>query len=153
MARSLRRRARLGSTTLVLFSVLLLIVAAGVAQAQCLTQENIRRLDAGFDEALLHGSIDFFEQNLHPEFVWVHNHASSIERSRDDRLTLMRERASAGRINAQRTQADVSVVLAGQVAVVYGFTDVERTAGFVERTGARRRLRYHWLGEDQGPVE
>jgi hypothetical protein len=69
-----------------------------------------------------------------------------IERSREDLLAPMRENVRDGfRINAQRRQADVAVVLAGQTAVVHGFTDVERTADFVEQTGAPRCVRYHFM--------
>ncbi len=115
--------------------------------AYCLIEKEVRKIDAGYEQALVNTSIEFIEQNLHANFIWVHNHARVVQQSRDSLIRPMREAKLSGRPSSskKRVQSDVSVLIVGNTAIVYGFTDVERSSPYIERTGSPRNIRYHFM--------
>ena len=111
-------------TLLFLFS--LTFSLASQAQQTCMTAENIKALDAKWEETNLHPKAAFFEDLLAEEFVWVHNHASMID-SKEDMVKRMKRQEEQGSSNTRsRTQSDVKVAIAGNTAIVTGFTVVDR---------------------------
>ena len=94
------------------------------AQDTCITRDNLLELDAGWERALTDSDVDFLARLMADEFVWVHNHASSV----DTKESLL-ERARAGDATGKpraREQSDITVHLTGPVGVVYGTTTVIR---------------------------
>ena len=108
-----------------------------------LTEQDLRSLDAGFDQALIDQSVEFLEKLLHKDFVWVHDHAGTIQESRAALLDPMKEGRPSS--SAARRQEDIAVVILENTAIVYGYTNVERTADYVERTDDPRLLKYHFM--------
>ena len=108
-----------------------------------LTEQELRSLDARYDQALTDQSVDFLESFLHNDFVWVHDHAGVVQESRAALLDPIREGRPSS--NLERSQEDVSVVIFENTAIVYGYTNVERTKDYVERTGNPRLVKYHFM--------
>lgn len=96
------------------------------AQTTCMTEENIKLLDAKWEEANLHPDPDFFESTLGEEFVWVHNHVSMVD-SKGTVVEGAKKKKAAGTSNTRsRVQRDVKVAITGNTAVVTGITVVDR---------------------------
>ena len=131
----------------ILWAVLLLWSCWSCAGASCLTTDGIADLDAAYEQALTNQSEEFFDRNLHDNFVWIHNHASSVQDSKEAFMQLLRTFNEPGRghINARRGQSGTQVLIEGNAAVIHGFTDVERTEAYVERTGNPRKIRFHFM--------
>jgi hypothetical protein len=113
------------SLTLV-FLIGFLAIFSVPAQQTCMTAENIKALDAKWEEANLHPNPDFMESVLAKEFIWVHNHASMT----DDKMTVV-ERAKKQKSNGasdikSRIQSEVKVAITGKTAIVTGITMVDR---------------------------
>ena len=47
--------------------------------------------------------------------------------------------------SAARRQEDISVVIFENTAIVYGYTNVERTEDYVRRTGNPYLVKYHFM--------
>ncbi|XOV87375.1 MAG: nuclear transport factor 2 family protein [Pseudomonadota bacterium] len=108
---------------------------------------QIRKIDAQFDQSLVEWSDRYFEQYMHPNFVWVHNHATLIQRSRDEFLEMGRKNHESGRpsVSIRREQSNVVVLVETDTAIAYGYTSVERSENYVARTGSRKYLKYHFM--------
>ena len=50
-----------------------------------------------------------------------------------------------GTSRGNRVQEGVSVLIAGESAVIYGFTNVQRSATFLARIGGSEHQRYHFM--------
>lgn len=113
----------------------------------CINEASILKIDAQYEKALIIQDIDFLSQHLHPEFVWVHNHADFINYGAESILQPMRERISAGRNSSskKRQQSDVRVISLENTAVIYGFTEIERTEEYVSQTGNPHPVKYHFM--------
>ena len=94
------------------------------AHGQCATESALRELDAGFEHALEKNDLSYFEKELAPNFVWVHDHAGMVQRSRMEVIEFLRN--VNGSASQERTQTDVRVIMSSGTGVVYGFTDVIR---------------------------
>lgn len=115
------------------------------------TQETeVLQLDQGWEKALLTSDVDFLENLLADEFVWVHNHASLIDGK--DQAIARAKRIQAGQANdtRNRTSRDQQVVILGETGVVSGFTVVDRgpspTTYHFMRTYARVAGNWKLLG-------
>lgn len=91
-----------------------------------MTVENIKDLDAKWEEANLNPDPDFMQSTLAEGFVWVHNHASLV-----DNKSAVVERAKNQKANGtsntkSRTQSEVKVAITGSTAIVTGITVVDR---------------------------
>jgi len=109
-----------------LFLVSNLTYFSASAQQTCMTAENIRALDANWEEANLNPDPDFMETTLAGEFVWVHNHASMIDTKEAAVHRAKKQKANGTSNTKSRIQSDVKVAITGKAAVVTGFTVVDR---------------------------
>lgn len=94
------------------------------AQDSCINSDNLLELDAGWERALMESDVAFLDRVMADEFVWVHNHSSSV-----DTKEILLERAREGNATGQpraREQSDVTVRITGSVGIVHGFTTVVR---------------------------
>lgn len=115
-------------TSIVLLGFALVSVGA---KAECLNEETLRSLDAQFEQALATGQLGYFDEALHADFVWVHNHAGMVQRSRQEVVAFLEEvSARTAESTQDRIQRDVEVMISEASGVVYGFTDVARGGRF-----------------------
>jgi hypothetical protein len=113
------------SLTLVfLFSFI--IIFSATAQQTCMTAENIKALDAKWEEANLQPDPDFMESTLAKEFVWIHNH-NSMNDNKTAVVVRVKSQKEAGIIDTKsRIQSEVKVAITGKTAIVTGITIVDR---------------------------
>jgi ketosteroid isomerase-like protein len=90
------------------------------------TQEQLIELDKGWERALLNSEVEFLENLLAEEFIWVHNHASQIDGKAEALNRARNIRAGQQDDTQNRSPRDHQVVIQGQTAVVSGFTVVDR---------------------------
>ena len=90
------------------------------------TQEQLVELDKGWERALLNSEVEFLENLLAEEFIWVHNHASQIDGKAEALTRAKNIRAGQQDDTRNRSPRDHQVVILGQTAVVSGFTVVDR---------------------------
>jgi len=90
------------------------------------TQEQLIELDKGWERALLNSEVEFLENLLAEEFIWVHNHASQIDGKAEALNRARNIRAGQQDDTRNRSPRDHQVVILGQTAVVSGFTVVDR---------------------------
>ena len=90
------------------------------------TQEQLVELDKGWERALLNSEVEFLDQLLAEEFIWVHNHATQIDGKAEALSRAKKIRAGQQDDTRNRSPRDHQVVLLGQTAVVSGFTVVDR---------------------------
>uniref|UniRef100_UPI004047A677 nuclear transport factor 2 family protein n=1 Tax=Algoriphagus sp. TaxID=1872435 RepID=UPI004047A677 len=106
-----------------LLLTLLIISVSSFAQT---TQEQLVALDKGWERALLNSDVEFLENLLAEEFVWVHNHASQIDGKAEALNRAKKIRAGQQDDTRNRSPRDHQVVILEQTAVVTGFTVVDR---------------------------
>jgi hypothetical protein len=92
------------------------------AQESCLDPAALIRLDSMWEKALLESDANFLAPLLAEDFIWVHNHASTV-----DTKELLLERLSHGSGDTRsRISSDVVARILGSTGVVTGFTIVDR---------------------------
>ena len=106
-----------------LLLTLLLIAFSSFGQT---TQEQLVELDKGWERALLNSEVEFLDNLLAEEFIWVHNHATQIDGKEEALDRAKKIRAGQQDDTKNRSPRDHQVVLLGQTAVVSGFTVVDR---------------------------
>jgi ketosteroid isomerase-like protein len=99
-----------------------------IAKESCLNPEKLKSLDASWEEAQLNSDVEFLESILAEDFIWVHNHANTI-----DTKTAVINRAnkykSSDTQNARsRKSMNVKVIVSGATGIVSGITIVDRGA-------------------------
>ena len=106
-------------------AVVLLGAAANAVSAQdsCTDPAALIQLDLKWEKALLESDADFLATFVAEDFIWVHNHASSV----DTRERLL-ERTSHGSSGDTRSRisSGVEARVLGSTGVVTGFTVVDR---------------------------
>lgn len=104
----------------------LLFVLALTSMAQTKDHQKLLELDLGWEKALLESNVDFLENLLAKDFVWVHNHASLIDGK--EVVIFRAKRIQDGQANDTkgRTSRDQKVVILGSTGVVSGYTVVDR---------------------------
>lgn len=109
-------------TSFILFYSMLILSCQG----QNDQQEQVMKLDQGWEKALLEADVAFLENLLADEFVWVHNHAGMIDGK--EAVVARAKRIQGGQSDntRNRTSRDQKVVILGSTAVVSGFTVVDR---------------------------
>ena len=101
------------------------LVFSASAQTNCLDADQIKKLDANWENSLLTSDADYLMGLLADNFVWIHSTGytdtkrSLIEKSE-------KARASNRQNTRSRTQSAVEVVILGSTAVVTGYTVVDR---------------------------
>ncbi len=106
-----------------LLLTLFLITISSMGQT---SQEQLIELDKGWEKALLNSEVEFLENLLAEEFIWVHNHATQIDGKAEALNRAKNIRAGQQDDTRNRSPRDHQVVLLGQTAVVSGFTVVDR---------------------------
>jgi ketosteroid isomerase-like protein len=103
---------------------LLLLRFSSLAQS---SHEQLLELDKGWERALLNSEVEFLENVLAEDFLWVHNHASQIDGKEEALNRAKRIQAGQQQDDTRnRSPRDQQVILLGQTAVVSGFTLVDR---------------------------
>lgn len=108
------------------FSLFVLTSFTACSQQTCMTEANIKALDAQWEAMNLKPDPEFFKNTLAENFVWVHNHASLVDTKEDAIKRAENQAASSTSNTRSRVQSDVKVLITGNVAVVTGFTIVDR---------------------------
>ena len=104
------------------------------AQESCLTSENLKVLDASWENALLEINLGFIKKNVSEKFIWIHNHASRID-SKESLLESGQKFVESNTKNSKlRIQKDVKIIISGNTGIVTGFTDVIRINGTTSTT-------------------
>lgn len=108
----------------ILLSILTYLSAS--AQQGCMTDASIKTLDAKWEETNLHPDPAFFKRVLADNFIWIHNHVSSVDDKESVIKRADRQVANDGSNTKSRVQSDVKVAITGNTAIVTGFTLVDR---------------------------
>ena len=113
------------------------------AAQSCLDEDELKRLDGQYERSLVEDDYAFLKTLLAEEFIWIHNHASSVS----TKASLIEGMSSSERqpVSKSRVPSEIEVRRSGNAAVVTGYTAIERHDGFVERTGAPRSANYHFM--------
>ncbi len=106
-----------------LLLTLLLSTFSSLAQT---TKEQLVELDKGWEKALLNSEVEFLDNLLVEDFIWVHNHATQIDGKAEALSRAKKIRAGQQDDTRNRSPRDHQVVILGQTAVVSGFTLVDR---------------------------
>ena len=106
-----------------LLLTLLLITFSSWSQTN---QKQLEELDKNWEKALLNSEVEFLENLLAEEFIWVHNHATQIDGKAETLSRAKKIRAGQQDDTRNRSPRDHQVVILGQTAVVSGFTVVDR---------------------------
>lgn len=99
-----------------------LLMATGVQAGTCLDEKKLVELDAHYEQALQKGDAKFLAQLLAPEFLWVHNLASSKETKAQ---LLQRVKKPEEQAHARRSH-DISLNRLGNTAVLQGLSSVDK---------------------------
>ena len=103
-----------------------LSIFSASAQESCLDKDNLKKLDASWETAQLELDFDFINSLLAEDFIWVHNHANTI----DDKAAVLervkRYLSSNNKTTKSRTSKDVKVIISGTTGIVSGFTMINR---------------------------
>jgi hypothetical protein len=104
--------------------IICLLTLTTVAQSQ--DHQKLLELDMGWEKALLESNVEFLENFLAKDFVWVHNHASLIDGK--DALVSRAKRIREGQVDNTkgRVSRNQTVVILGNTGVVSGYTVVDR---------------------------
>ena len=111
--------------TVFVFAALLSILSTS-AQENCLKPEQLKKLDASWENALLNLNLEFFETILSEDFIWVHTNAIKT----DSKKSLVEEVKNNINTSINNTKSritkDVKVIVSGSTGIVTGFTTVDR---------------------------
>ena len=103
-----------------------LSILSTLAQENCLKPNQLKKLDASWEKALLELNLEFLEKTVSEDFIWVHTHATKI----DNKKSLIEETRKAlnSPVNTtkSRISKDVRVIISGKTGIVTGFTKVDR---------------------------
>ncbi|WP_452222794.1 nuclear transport factor 2 family protein [Lacinutrix chionoecetis] len=111
--------------SIAIIMVISLIFSAS-AQDNCLTQENLKKLDASWEKAQLDLDFEAINLLLSDDFIWVHNHANTIDDKPAVLERVTRHLSSNNKDTKSRISKDVNVIIFGTTAIVSGFTIVDR---------------------------
>ena len=113
-----------------IISFVLVIVGLSVfpvlAQENCLHQENLKNLDASWEKAQLDLDLDYIDSLLVEDFIWVHNHANTIDNKAAVLDRIKKHRSTNNRNTKSRISTDVSVIISGATGIVSGYTLIDR---------------------------
>ena len=113
-----------------LISIFIFILGLSIlptsAQENCMTPDNLKKLDASWEKALLELNLQFFENTVSDDFIWVHTHATKI----DSKKSFLAEAKNNLERNINDTKSrvsrDIKMIVSGTTGVVTGFTTVDR---------------------------
>lgn len=96
------------------------------AQESCLNQINLKTLDAAWEKAQLELDYEFINSLLDDEFIWVHNHANTIDNKTAVLKRVKRYKSTNNKETKSRTSKDVKVIISGTTGIVSGYTIIDR---------------------------
>lgn len=96
------------------------------AQEPCLTEENLKKTDASWEKAQLELDFDFINSLLAENYIWVHNHANTIDNKEAVLERIKRYISNANKSTKSRVSKDVKVIISGTTAIVSGYTIIDR---------------------------
>lgn len=141
----------------------ILIIVLPISRADVSTEELIKSIDSKWERILLNSDLEALKEAIHPEFVWIHNHVTSIEEGKaaivdkfEKKILSTKEKFPEidfpdGMIlgpqeGAARTQRDVKVVVSGNTALIYGYTDKDLSNYTMKTKGIKeRRVVYNFM--------
>lgn len=109
-----------------LIALILFFTPISFSQAQSVDSQKLLELDLGWEKALLASDVEFLENLLADDFVWVHNHAGQIDGKEQAVARAKRIKAGQADDTRNRTSRDQQVVILGNTGVVSGYTVVDR---------------------------
>ncbi|WP_323789782.1 nuclear transport factor 2 family protein [Psychroserpens sp.] len=110
----------------ILTAIIGLSIFSVSAQENCLNQEDLIKLDASWEKAQLELDFNFVKSLLAEDFIWVHNHANTIDDKADVLDRIERHLKSNNKTTKSRTSNNVKVIISGSTAIVSGFTIIDR---------------------------
>ncbi len=96
-----------------------------VAQNECLTPENLLTLDSNWEKAQLELDIEFMESTLDEDYIWIHNHANTIDDKTAVINRIQRYIDDNREYSSSRTTEDVKATVSGSTGIVSGYTTVD----------------------------
>ena len=106
--------------------IILLSIFSVSAQESCLTQEHLKHLDASWEKAQLELDYDVVNTLLADDFIWVHNHANTIDTKTAVLERIKRYISTNNQNTKSRSSTDIKVIISGSTGIVSGFTYVDR---------------------------
>jgi hypothetical protein len=111
---------------MLLIVLLGLMATPAAGQNACLDPAGLVHLDGQWEKALLESDTEFLRSVVAEDFIWVHDHASTV----DTKAALL-ERSSNPSVGAtgatrSRVSSEVKARILGSTGVVTGFTIVDR---------------------------
>jgi hypothetical protein len=111
------------------FIIITLTTVRLSAQTGCINPDNLKALDAAWEQSLMETNLAFFESTVHEDFIWVHDHAGQVD-DKNALLALVRKvRTEKPDHWKSRMQSEVRLIIAGTTGVVNGFTEVQLQDG------------------------
>ena len=110
----------------IVIAIVGLSIFSASAQERCLNQENLKKLDASWEKAQLELNFDFVKSLLAEDFIWVHNHANTIDNKTAVLERVKRYLSSNNQNTKSRISKDVKVIIYGTTGIVSGFTIIDR---------------------------
>lgn len=96
------------------------------AQQTTFTEENLKQIDLQWEDAQLKLNYEFIESLLSNEFIWVHNHAGTIDSKAVVLERIQRYISKNNKETKSRNSKDVNVIIEGKTAIVHGYTIIDR---------------------------
>ncbi|TVZ55396.1 uncharacterized protein DUF4440 [Lutibacter sp. Hel_I_33_5] len=97
-----------------------------VAQEKCMESNKLKKLDASWEKAQLELDYDFISKLLAEDYIWVHNHANTIDDKSAVLERVKRHVKNNNRNTKSRTSKNVNVIIYGSTGVVNGYTIIDR---------------------------
>jgi len=112
--------------TILTITIIVLPLFQALAQEGCLTSENLKKLDASWEKAQLDLNFKAVDSLLAEEFIWVHNHAGTVDDKKAVLERINRYLKTNNNNTKSRNSKDVEVIIMGTTGVVTGFTIIDR---------------------------
>lgn len=96
------------------------------AQESCMKHENLINLDASWEKAQLEFDYDFINSLLSEDYIWVHNHANTIDDKEAVLERINRYLKNNNQSTKSRTSKNVKTIISGTTAIVTGYTIIDR---------------------------
>ncbi|MGB6267727.1 MAG: nuclear transport factor 2 family protein, partial [Olleya sp.] len=106
--------------------ILVFSIFSACNQESCMTKEHIKNLDASWEKAQLELDYDFIDSLLAEDYIWVHNHANTIDDKEAVLERIKRYIATNNTETKSRTSKDVKVIISEKTAIVSGITIIDR---------------------------
>lgn len=117
--------------------IVLCFAAITVSAKSCLPVADLIVRDSQYEEATRTGNVDFLENLLADDFVWVHNLASAVE----DKAVIIARAKNLQETPKARTTSDVHAHILQNTVVLRGLSSVDKW----NTDGTWRTSRYQFM--------